>query len=58
MEKRLARLVSEMEMEGEAKREREAQYRDLEKKMAIVRLEMKEGVRKLEEEQEAKKQVN
>jgi hypothetical protein len=43
MEKRLARLVSEMEMEGEAKREREAQYRDLEKKMAIVRQARKRG---------------
>ena len=44
-------------MEGEAKRSREARHREVEKELAMVRLEVKEGARKQEELQDAKKQV-
>lgn len=58
MEKRLTRLVSDCESEVEQRRARESRILELEKELAIMRLEQKETTRKLEGQEEEKKNVS
>ena len=58
MEKRLTRLVSDCENEVEQRRSRESRILELEKELAIMRLEQKETVRKFEGQEEEKRNVS
>lgn len=57
LEKRLARLVSEFEVESEVKKEKEVKLLQLEKELAVIKLDRKEASRKLGEQEEEKRAV-
>ena len=51
-------MVSECESEGEVRRLREAKILELEKEIAMLKIEQRDIIRKLEEQNEAKRTVS
>ena len=58
LEKRLARVTSECEVEVEQRRLKEAKGLELEKALALAKLSTRDNLRRIEEVQEAKEQVS